>query len=83
MSCLHHDDLFMSVTLSAGFTKMCFPLNPSHAKNIWNLVALDWELIKEGDEIILEGKNIKLSHVNHVPNSIADKTTLHRQGWLL
>lgn len=45
--------------------------------------VLDWELIKEGDEIILEGKNIKLSHVNHVPNSIADKTTLHRQGWLL
>lgn len=29
--------------------------------------------MKEGDGVIWEGKNIKLSHVNHVPN-FSDKS---------
>jgi len=38
-----------------------------------------WEL-KEGDGVILEGKNITLSHVNHVPDSVNGPNIVKRNG---
>lgn len=34
------------------------------------------ELMKEGARVILEGKNIQLSHVNHVSNSINESNSV-------